>query len=84
MGVLKLAARNCLQISIPLIPGKRRSTIIRSGFTASARSKPVLPSETRIGVNPSCSSMMPMVSRRLSSSSITRMFGMKLSSTLKC
>src|SRR5579884_3930062 len=77
MGVLTLAARSCLQISMPLIPGRRRSTTIRSGLVERARSKPVFPSAASSGRKPSCSRRMAIVSRRLSSSSMTRMFGMR-------
>src|ERR1017187_2751811 len=72
MGVLTLAARSCLQISVPLIPGRRRSTRTRSGLRVTALSKPLRPSSARTARKPCCSSITPMLSRRASSSSITR------------
>src|SRR5689334_9706684 len=72
MGVFTWPARSCLQISTPLMPGSRRSTSTRSGFIVMALSKPVLPSPAITARKPSCSSITAMVSRRFSSSSITK------------
>src|SRR5574340_1165820 len=78
MGVLTPAARSCLHTSTPLIPGIRKSAMIRLGLMRRACSKPRLPSATSTGRKPSVSSRRPIVSRRFSSSSMTRMVCMPL------
>ena len=49
MGVFTWAARSCLQISVPLMPGRRRSTRTRSGLSVTALSNPARPSPDQHG-----------------------------------
>jgi hypothetical protein len=70
-GVFMPAPRICLQTSIPLNPGIRKSINMRAGLSVSAILNPFLPSAARTGRKPSLSSIRSMVSRKAAASSMT-------------